>query len=173
MSEFQGFDKQVFHFSRFNFQKSLRAAILQIIFACPPPFCYNESMQRTLDDIFSEIRKHDPRYKEDAYDFVLEALSFTQKKFKRVKHVTGPELLEGIKILLMQRFGPMTVTVLKHWGIEKTEDFGNIVFNLVHNKVLSKTDDDHIDHFRDVYDFDKVFNKGYRQHLHRKVSRLR
>jgi len=130
-------------------------------------------MQQTLNNVLEKIIEGDPRYKEDAYEFVLESLSFTQKKFKRSKHVSGLELLEGIKILLMEKFGPMTLTVLQHWGIQTTEDFGNIVFNLVDNKVLSKTDDDHIDHFRDVYDFDKVFNKGYRQRLHKKISRLR
>jgi len=130
-------------------------------------------MKQTINDIISEIRLRDKRYHEDAYEFVLDALSFTQRKFRRSKHVTGKELLEGIKILLMHRFGPMAMTVLKHWGIERTEDFGNIVFKLVERKVLSKTDEDNIQSFRDVYDFDKVFNKAYRQSLHKKISRLR
>ena len=130
-------------------------------------------MQHTLNNILTDICHQDPRYKEDAYEFLLESLSFSQKKFKRSKHVSGRELLEGIKVLLMEKFGPMTLTVLKHWGIEKTEDFGNIVFNLVDKRVLTKTDEDNIENFRDVYDFDKVFNKGYRQSLQKKISRLR
>ncbi len=130
-------------------------------------------MQQTLNDIVGEICSGDSRYKIDAYQFVLESLSFTQKRYKRPKHVTGRELLEGIKVLLMEKFGPMAMLVLKHWGIEKTEDFGNIVFNLVEKKVLSKTEEDNIESFRDVYDFDKVFIKGYRQSLRKKISRLR
>ena len=130
-------------------------------------------MQHTLNNILVDICQQDPRYKEDAYEFLLDSLSFAQKKFKRSKHVSGRELLEGIKILLMEKFGPMTLTVLKHWGIERTEDFGNIVFNLVDKRVLTKTDEDNIENFRDVYDFDKVFNKGYRQSLQKKISRLR
>ena len=130
-------------------------------------------MQKRLDSILEEIYQKDPRYGVDVYDFVLEALSFTQKKFKRKKHVTGKELLEGIKILLMENFGPMALTVLKHWGVASTEDFGNIVFNLVENKVLSKTQEDSIRDFRDVYDFEKVFDKGYRSRLNKRVSRLR
>jgi uncharacterized repeat protein (TIGR04138 family) len=130
-------------------------------------------MKQTINDIIVEICETDNRYHEDAYDFVLEALAFTQKKYKRLKHVTGKELLEGIKILLMQKFGPMTLTVLQHWGIQRTEDFGNIVFQLVERKILNKTDEDDIQSFRDVYDFDKVFDKGYRQSLHKKISRLR
>ena len=130
-------------------------------------------MKQTLDDILDQICTRDPRYKEDAYEFVLEALSYTQQKFKRPKHVKGKELLEGIKILLMERFGPMTLTVLRYWGIENTQDFGNIVFNLVEKKVLSKTEEDDIESFKDVYDFEKVFNTGYRNSLHKKVSRLK
>ena len=130
-------------------------------------------MQKELDDILYEISEQDTRYDVDAYEFVLEALSYTQKKFKQTTHVTGKELLEGIKRLLMERFGPMTMIVLKHWGIESTEDFGNIVFNLVSKRILSKTEEDSIESFKDGYDFDKVFNKGYRQKLHKKVSRLR
>ncbi len=130
-------------------------------------------MQNELDDILTQICEKDARYKEDAYEFVLEALSFTQKRFKREKHVTGKELLEGIKVLLMERFGPMSISVLKHWGIDSTEDFGNIVFKLVSTRVLSKTDEDNIESFKDVYDFDKVFNRGYKRGLEKKISRLR
>jgi uncharacterized repeat protein (TIGR04138 family) len=130
-------------------------------------------MQKELDDILYAICEKDARYKEDAYEFVLEALSFTQRKIKCPQHVTGQELLEGIKELLMEKFGPMTLLVLQHWGIDATEDFGNIVFNLVDNKVLSKTEEDKIESFRNVYDFDQVFKEGYRKHLEKKISRLR
>ena len=80
--------------------------------------------------IISQIHQEDPRYHPDAYEFVMEALSFAQKKFKRTKHIDGREFLEGIKGLLMKKFGPMTLPVLDYWGVKKTEDFGNIVFNL-------------------------------------------
>jgi len=115
----------------------------------------------------------DPRYHEDAYFFILEALTFTQRKYERQRHVSGRELLEGIKELVMKRFGPMGLSVLRYWGIKQTEDFGHIVFNLVEKKVLSKTDDDRIDDFKDVYDLEHVFDKVYRQRLGRKISRMR
>ena len=55
--------------------------------------------------------------------------------------------------MLIKKFGPMARTVLKFWGIESTEDFGNIIFNLVDNQVLTKTNEDHIDQFRNGFDF--------------------
>ncbi len=130
-------------------------------------------MNRSFMEVIEEIRTRDPRYTIDAYEFVMEALSFTQKRFNRPKHVTGIELLEGVKELLLNRFGPMTLLVLRHWGIHATEDFGHIVFNLVDNRILSKTDDDKIDNFKDGYNFEEVFEKGYQRQLAKKISRMR
>ena len=130
-------------------------------------------MNSDFEVIIEDIYQRDDRYKEDAYAFVMEALSYTQKKFKRTMHVTGPELLEGMKELLMQEFGPMALVVLRHWGIKTTEDFGHIVFNLVESKVLSKTQDDDIENFRNGYDFVETFDRGYRKKLHKKISRMR
>ena len=123
--------------------------------------------------IIDQICDGDPRYKSDAYEFLMEALAYTQKKFKRSKHVSGEELLEGIKQLLMHRFGPMTLLVLNHWGIKRTEDFGSIVFNLVENRILSKDSEDNIDSFQNGYDFNEVFDQGYRKQLLKRISRMR
>ncbi|HOW36608.1 MAG TPA: hypothetical protein PL155_09395 [Candidatus Omnitrophota bacterium] len=130
-------------------------------------------MNRQFDVIIDGIIEKDSRYKADAYELVMEALSFTQKKFRRVKHVTGEELLAGIRELLMEKFGPMTLSVLKHWGIKSTEDFGNIVFNLVENKVLSKTEEDTIESFRNGFDLHDTFQEGYKRRLEKRLSRMR
>jgi uncharacterized repeat protein (TIGR04138 family) len=130
-------------------------------------------MGHHFEVIVERIHEQDPRYGEGAYIFVMEALSFTQRKFGRSRHVSGEELLNGIRELLLRKFGPMTVTVLDYWGIRTTEDFGNIVFNLVNNKILSKTEGDNIEQFRNGYDFLEVFHHGYRRQLHKKISRMR
>lgn len=130
-------------------------------------------MSEEFHSAIGSIYDKDIRYKEDAYLFVMEALSHTQKKLKRSKHVTGSELLEGIRELLLNKFGPMTLSVLRHWGIRSTEDFGHIVFNLVENKVLSKTEEDNIETFRNGYKFEDVFEREYHQQLAKKISRMR
>lgn len=109
-----------------------------------------------------KIVEKDSRYPIEAYLFVLEALYFTRKKFKKKKHVTARELLEGIKDLALKRYGSMARIVLGHWRIKATMDFGNIVFNMVNNKILSKTKEDRLDDFKDVYDFEKTFVKDYK-----------
>ena len=108
-------------------------------------------------DIVEEVCNRDPRYKPDSYEFVMQALQFTQKHHKKAGHVSGKELLEGIREYALKTYGPMTRTVLEYWGIRKTGDFGNIVFNMIAAKLFSKTEDDSIDDFKDVYEFDAAF----------------
>lgn len=104
-----------------------------------------------------EICLSDKRYKPDAYEFLMQALHFTQGKLKRKGHITGRELLEGIREFAIEQYGAMAKMVLRHWGITKTQDFGNIVFALIEKKVLSKTETDSLDDFKDIYDFEVAF----------------
>jgi len=115
--------------------------------------------------IVEEICAKDNRYKPDSYEFVMQALHFTQGKLNRQGHITGRELLEGIRQFAIEQYGPMSKTVLNHWGITKTEDFGNIVFNMTENKLLSKTETDSIEDFKDVYDFNVVFGNVLRDSI--------
>ena len=132
-----------------------------------------QTMGEEFYSIVSNIHQQDPRYTPESYEFVMEALAYSQQKFKKSKHISGEELLAGIRSLLLKNYGPMTMTVLKHWGIKKTDDFGNIVFNLVENKILAKDDQDHYDSFKNAYDFDEVFNKDYRKQLARRLKTMR
>lgn len=110
-----------------------------------------------LIQTIEEIAKKDPRYPEDAYFFILRGLNFTVARLDKPRHVTGQELSEGMRFYAIEQFGPMAKDVLEHWGITRTEDFGNIVFNLIEVKLLAKTEGDSIDDFKGVYDFKKAF----------------
>ncbi|MFH0790771.1 MAG: Minf_1886 family protein [Candidatus Omnitrophota bacterium] len=105
-----------------------------------------------------EIVDKDSRYKPDAYEFLMRALWFTQRKLKKQGHISGRELLEGIREFILDKYGPMSKAVLKHWGIETTDDFGMMVFNMVENGILKKTEQDSHDDFKNVYNFDEAFD---------------
>ena len=47
--------------------------------------------------VSEDIYAKDNRYKPDSYEFVMQALHFTQSKLKKESHVSGKELLEGIR----------------------------------------------------------------------------
>lgn len=104
-----------------------------------------------------KIVEQDNRYKVEAYNFVLEALSYTVKKLNKPRHLTGGELLVGIKEYAERQFGPMVRAVFEYWGVNTTEDFGHIVFKLVDAKLLGKTEEDSIEDFKNGYDFKQVF----------------
>jgi uncharacterized repeat protein (TIGR04138 family) len=122
--------------------------------------------------MIEEICEKDSRYKPDAYEFIMQALHFTQGRLKRETHVTGRELLEGIREFAVEQYGPMARSVFAHWGVAKTQDFGNIVFNLVERKILSKTDTDSIEDFKDVYDFEKTFSNTLRDSVIKNLSQI-
>ena len=77
------------------------------------------------------------------------------------RHVNGGELLDGIRDLALNRFGPMAKTVFQQWGVERTEDFGEIVFQLVEQGLLGKTEADKRSDFARGYDFDDTFVRDF------------
>lgn len=107
------------------------------------------------------IVSHDSRYGREAYHFLRDALDFTIKLRKKNKessgHVTGPQLLEGIRLYAIREFGPMVPTVFDYWGISRGEDFGEMVFNLIRVGVFGKTERDSIDDFKGGYSFHEAF----------------
>jgi uncharacterized repeat protein (TIGR04138 family) len=122
--------------------------------------------ESTAETIWETVISKDTRYSRDAYFFVREALDFTQEHIKKEnggkpRHVSGQELLEGIRLFTLQQFGPMARTVLDEWGIRRCEDFGEIVFNMVEHKILSKTDKDSREDFKGGYDFRDAFEKPF------------
>ncbi len=108
-------------------------------------------------DPVERLAAADGRYRREAYLFVLAAVEFVVGRLTERRHVSGRELLDGIRELGLAQFGLMTKTVFEHWGIGRTDDFGEIVFRLVGAELLSKTDQDSIRDFEGVYDFDEVF----------------
>lgn len=117
-----------------------------------------------MDDFIvrmDRVVKKDGRYKVDAYEFVLEALSYVQKKSKRKGHITGQELLLGIKEYALSQFGGLSKTVFEHWGVKSTEDFGEIVFNMISESLLYKTEKDSKEDFKGVYDFEEAFKARF------------
>lgn len=120
-----------------------------------------------FDEELEKIVAKDTRFTREAYNFVREALDFTQKvigkppKDDQPRHVSGQQLLEGIRDYALQQYGPMTLMVLEEWGIRRCEDFGELVFNMVENSLLAKTERDSRDDFKGGYDFEDAFRKPY------------
>ena len=118
-------------------------------------------MSQEFEAALAEIRNRDPRYSRDTYVFVFEALAYTQRALGRQHHVSGQELLGGIRALAHEQFGFLAKTVFNEWGLQGTKDFGHVVFNLVEANLMGKQDTDTITDFTDCYDFAQVFEEQF------------
>ncbi len=122
-----------------------------------------------------EICEKDSRYPVESYYFIREGLDHTLKFLKRNSsgasgHVSGRELLEGIRDFTLKEFGPMSKSVLDEWGIKTCEDFGQIVFNLVNKGVLGKTPTDSPNDFKEGFNFEDAFVKPFQPKIRRGLS---
>ena len=118
-------------------------------------------MIRDIETRMLELAQQYGRYKANAYRFTYEAVRYTADRSyaltREFRHVTGGEVLEGIRELAVNRFGFMAKTIFREWGVVATEDFGEIVFHLVREGILSKTDSDRLSDFASGFDFEEAF----------------
>ena len=119
-----------------------------------------ESMDK--DAIIHELVRNDPRYRAEAYHFVFEALDYTlQRRGAGKRHVSGPEIMEGARRMALDKFGFLARSVLGAWGVSSTNDFGEIVFNLISVDLLQKTADDRKEDFFALYEFEEAFDHAF------------
>lgn len=111
------------------------------------------------------IAEAHPQYKLEGYTFVLAALNHTIRALPKARHVTGQELSQGICLFALDQYGPLARMVLEHFGIKKTRDFGEIVFIMIEAGLMSKTDQDTVEDFADVYDFKTAFDRQHHVEL--------
>lgn len=119
-----------------------------------------------FEEVVLKIVAQDPRFPREAYNFIREALEYTQRMIAKskkgeVRHVNGKELLVGLRELSLEQFGPMAAMVLGEWNIQSCEDVGEIVFNMVEGNLLAKTEKDTRADFKDGYDFFETFRKPF------------
>lgn len=124
-------------------------------------------MEQKLD----ELLRSDTRYPYEAYEFLCDAVGFTQDWLDRSPreeddpdtdyHVSGAELLKGACEMAVREFGMMAPVVFRQWGIRKTDDMGNIVFNLIRSERLSKSDRDEPEDFRELFDIDQLLRESF------------
>ena len=109
-------------------------------------------------------------YPPEAFAFVREGLrlaaeqahgpesQMTNPALAGKRHVSGEQLCQALRDLAIQRWGLMSKTVLTNWKITGTLDFGKIVYALIDHELMQKTEDDSLEDFRDVFDFQQAFS---------------
>jgi uncharacterized repeat protein (TIGR04138 family) len=120
----------------------------------------------------AELLRCDKRYRLGAYVFVYDSLQFAQQQLglgrtsgeeagqadpEEERHITGQQLCEAIRQYALEQYGALAKSVLAHWGVRSTGDFGEIVFNLISIGQMRKTEADRREDFDNVFDFDEGF----------------
>lgn len=124
-----------------------------------------------MEDPIRKLAQKDGRYSPEAFGFLLDSLEHAVRlagkdRYKgKERHVTGQEVLNGMRDYALQLFGPLAAHVWRFWGIHQTIDWGRIVFLLVEAGMLNRQESDTIEDFRDGFDFDEVFVRGYRPEI--------
>jgi uncharacterized repeat protein (TIGR04138 family) len=131
------------------------------------------------------LLRRDDRYAYEAYEFVFAALTHTLGMLGRKApadpgggpepvaeefHVSGQQLLAGVRDLALREFGMLARTVFRFWGVNQTDDFGEIVFNLIEAGMMNKTARDDRADFHAVYDLDEALTADYRIELPRDLE---
>lgn len=119
-----------------------------------------------IEKAVASILERDSRFAPEAFALVRDALNHTLERHSRddkgeTHHLRGPDLLQGFRVYVLEQFGPMVPTILENWGITCTRHVGEIVFHLIEESVFSKSDDDRIEDFENVYDFHTAFVAPY------------
>ena len=113
------------------------------------------------EEILDQLQERNPRFHAKAYFFVLAALHSVLQRLGEPRHISGRELVMGVRDLALERYGPMARSVLAHWGIHATDDVGRVVFALVEQGLLVKQDEDRLEDFTGVFDFEEAFELNY------------
>jgi uncharacterized repeat protein (TIGR04138 family) len=112
---------------------------------------------------WQQLRPKAGRYPPAAFAFVRDGLAHTVKLVHGDDpadadhlHVSGQQLCLGLRDFAIKQYGLLAKTLLSRWNIKSTEDFGHIVYAMVDAGLMRKNDDDSLDDFRGVFDFDDL-----------------
>jgi len=121
----------------------------------------SDSELAEADDILARVADGRGRFPPPAYAFVLASLEHCQVRRPVRGHISGAELAVACRDFALEQFGLTARTVLSHWGLRTTRDFGTIVYDLIEAGLLVSQPEDRIEDFDDVFDFGEAFERGY------------
>ncbi len=127
------------------------------LFLMPPDLPFHFAISQSVEK--------DSRYHPHAYEFVRDALHVAAKIFcegKEDQHVTGQQVLEGVRQHALAEYGPMAHTILAEWGLHRGEDIGNIVYNLIETGYFGKNDGESIEDFAGGFEFETALTEPFK-----------
>lgn len=127
-------------------------------------------MKKQTELDWAAIRAKAACVPDEAYKFIRDGLQHTVRTVHgslpegpvdptdESRHISGQQLCMGLRDLAIIRYGMLARTVLEHWGVRRTDDFGTLVYALIDRGELRSSTRDSMDDFRGVFDFDEAFS---------------
>lgn len=109
-------------------------------------------------DSFEDIVSRDARYDARAYALLADVLKYL---FDGNKHVDAGMILDEFRERTLDQYGCMSYHVLESWGLERTEDVGEMMSNLVESHRIGADEGDNPGEFACGYDFRETFLGPY------------
>ena len=109
-------------------------------------------------DSFADIIAKDDRYNCRAYALLADVIRYLGEGGK---HMTGGDILDEFRELVLDQYGPLSYSVLTEWGVRQCEDIGEMMLNLVDSGRVRKDEEDSIESFSGGYDFKETFLGPY------------
>ncbi len=106
----------------------------------------------------------------EAYEFLQQGLQHTVHRLSQTSaasssepfrggHISGQQLCFGLRDLAISRYGFLAPVVLRHWGVDRTMDFGTMVYTLIEAGLMSRNERDCLEDFASVFEFDEAFSQ--------------
>ena len=115
--------------------------------------------EESIENTIANLARTRGEFRSEAYFFTLDALHSSVEELSVRRHLSGPELLQGVVRLANERFGGEAADILNGWGISCTRDFGVIIYDLIEAGILSKTEDDELEDFEEVFDLSEALKE--------------
>ncbi|MEQ1833816.1 MAG: Minf_1886 family protein [Candidatus Eisenbacteria bacterium] len=113
------------------------------------------SQETMFRDAIDELRERGSHFAREAYVFVVAALGETVRALPadrladpERRHLSGRELSAGIVRIAREEFGALAPMVFREWGVQRNEDIGTMVFELVEAGQLSARPEDTVADFQ-------------------------
>lgn len=133
---------------------------------------YLGGTKTTMDEMhmqidWSKVLDSAGPYPVEAFNFVREGLSYTMNRVhenaeareSHDRHVNGQQLCLGLRDFAIEQYGLLAPTVLQHWSVQRTDDFGRIVFAMIDAGIMKSSHEDTLEDFRAIYDFSEAFSR--------------
>ena len=127
-------------------------------------------MSLPIEINWDQLRATAGPYPDEAFEFVSEGWGYTVEQIQEEDlnaefelampaglHVSGQELCIGLRNFAIKQYGLLAPVVLRRWNVNRTADFGQIVFAMIEFGLMSKNDSDSIEDFQGIFDFHDAF----------------